>query len=181
MIEQVVSAKSLSCMLNADKLAERLPEPFRLQSSVSFRITYSEYYNYMLSPDADTITHLNVTCTYLRSLAMSQNPKLYRYFLADCAFAICKELHFAEAYDMDATVILPASFSGTNVPMSTCLEFYDTANCVEDELFALVNNTGYYINSIKRAHNIKLWKLAVYLFYLSKVYSLGKEVNLVYS
>lgn len=180
MIEQCVSSKSLSCLLNANKAAERLPEPFRMQSSVSFRITYSEYYNYMLSPDADVIAHPYTTSSYLRSLAMTQNPKLYRYFLADVAFAICKELHFAELYDADATVILPASFSGTNVPLGTCLECYEIANCVEDELFALVNNTGYYINSIKRAHNIKLWKLAVYLFYLSKVYTLGKEVNLVY-
>lgn len=181
MIEQCVNANSLSCLLNADYRAEQIPEPFRMQSSVSFRVTYSEYYNYILSLRDDSPVMLMCDRRYLKSLAMGQSSRLYNCYLQDMAFAICKELAYAEAYGKDATVILPTSFNGKDVLLSDCISYYELCEVEESELFLVVNNTGFMLKSIRRAHNQKLWKLAVFLFTMSKSQNIAEEVNLVYN
>lgn len=180
MIEQYVQANSLSCLLNRDSFVEVIPEPFRMQGMVSFRVTYSEYINYILSLPVDSGIILSNEFTYLRNLASSANPKLYAYFLQDMAFAICKELVFAEKYRQDASVILPASFNGNNVMASAYLESYRYCVEVEKELLNKVSTAGFGQLKVQRDHNRSLFKLAVILYFMSKVPTVMEEVNLVY-
>jgi len=180
MIEQFVQANSLSCLLNGDSSIEIIPEPFRMQGSVSFHVTYSEYSNYILSLPVDTDIVLMSKYSYLRNLASSDNPKLYSCFLQDIAFAICKEIWFAERYRKDASIILPASFNGKNVKASDCLKTYPLCKDVELELLSRLSTQGFVLNKIERVRNIYLKNLAVVLFSISKVPVVMEEVNLVY-
>lgn len=180
MIEQYVQANSLSCLLNQDSSVELIPEPFRMQSSVTFRVSYSEYSNYILSLPVDTRIVLMSSYRYLRNLASSSNPKLYSYFLQDMAFAICKEIWFAEKYDKDASIILPTSFKGENLKVSDCIKSYQFCLDVEQELMARLNQAGFGLHSIKRVQNMLLKNLAVVLFAMSKAPAVLEEVNLVY-
>ena len=180
MIEQYVQANSLSCLLNEDCSAELIPEPFRCQGSISFRVTYSEYSNYILSLPSDSGIILMSDFSLLRNLASTGNPKLYACFLKDLAFAICKEIWFAEAYSKDASIILPASFNGNNVALSVYLKSYEACKAVEMELVDKVQSAGFRSLKTKRRQNKSLYQLAVILYYLSKITPGMKEVNLVY-
>ena len=180
MIEQYVQANSLSCLLNEDSTVELIPEPFRMQGSVSFRVTYSEYSNYILSLPADTGIKLMSEFSYLQNLAATCNPKLYSCFLRDISFAICKEVWFAECYKKDASVILPASFSGNTIKVSDCLESYQYCKDVELELLGKVNCAGFVIPKISSMQNLRLIQVAVVLYSLSMASQVMDEVNLVY-
>lgn len=180
MIEQYVQANSLSCLLNQDKSVEIIPEPFRMQGSVSFRVTYSEYSNYILSLPKDNCIVLMSSFNNLRNLAATGNPKLYTYFLKDLAFAICKEVWFAECYQRDASVILPASFEGQSILVSDCLKSYQYCQEVEWELMNVLQTAGFELSKVKREQNVFLKQLAVILYSMSKVPKVLEEVNLVY-
>lgn len=180
MIEQNVRANSLSCLLNADSSIEIIPEPFRMQGNVLFRVTYSEYSNYILSLQQDTDIILMSEVSYLRNLASTCNPKLYSCFLKDIAFAICKEISFAERYNKDATVILPSAYNHNTMLLSKCLASYEYCRHVEQELLNRLQTAGFGLTKVKRVQNTRLFQLAVILYSLSKVPNEVKEVNLVY-
>ena len=180
MIEQYVPASSLSCLLNQDISVEKLPEPFRMQGSISFRVTYSEYSEYVLSLPLDTQVILMLDCQNLRNLAANGNPVLYSWFLKDMAFAICKEIWYSEAYQKDASIILPASFNGNNIKVSDCLSYYSVSRGVESLLVHRVLSAGFESRKIQRFQNQYLFQLAVTLYYLSTIPSGMEEVNLVY-
>lgn len=180
MVEQYVSANSLSCLLNRNCFVELIPEPFRMQYSVSFRVAYSEYINYILSLKEDSGVKLTSDFQYLKNLVSVNHPRLYSCFLQDIAFAICKELHFAEKYNKDASVIIPTSFRNTAMKVTDCLKSYSACREVEGEMIEQVTSTGYSLKSVKRPANIPLFQLAVILYQLSKATTEVKEVSLVY-
>jgi hypothetical protein len=180
MIEQYVQANSLSCLMNEDRTIEIIPEPFRMQGSVSFRVTYSEYSNYILSLPKDTGVILMSELSYLRNLASSDNPKLYSCFLKDLAFAICKEVWFSECYAKDASIILPASYISKVMTVSAILQSYLYCRDVESELLGKVQSAGFKPFKTQRIQNIRLVQLAVVLYSMSKVPNGVEEVNLVY-
>lgn len=180
MLEQLVQANSLSCLMNEDCTVEQIPEPFRMQGQISFRVTYSEYSNYILSLPMNSDVILMSDNSLLRNLASSGSPKLYSCFLKDLAFAICKELWYAECYNKDASVILPTAFNGNDIKLSDYLQYYSVCNGVELELVNKVHAAGYTSLKVKREHNISLFKMAVILYHMSKIPTVVKEVNLVY-
>lgn len=180
MIEQYVSANSLSCLLNRDSSVELIPEPFRMQYAVSFRVAYSEYINYILSLREDSGIKLMSEFGYLKSLASSNNPRLYSCFLQDTAFAIMKELCFAERYKRAASVIIPSAFNSAPLKVTDCLQSYDACKVSQYELVSRTAETGFIIKEVVCSDNIPLFKLAVILYQLSKVAVSVKEVNLVY-
>ncbi len=180
MIEQYVKANSLSCVLNENCSAEKIPEPFRMQGTVSFRVTYQEYVKYILSLPDKSLIVLMADISFLRTLATTNNPKLYSYFLKDLAFAICKEVWFAEAYDRDASIILPASLSSEPIGVSKYLDSYELYSYIQVELINKVIGRGFPLNTIKRTHNLVLFKIAVVIYFCSGVESLFDELNLIY-
>lgn len=180
MIEQCVTASSLSCLLNGDSSVEIVPEPFRMQYAVSFRVAYSEYINYILSLKENSGIKLMSDYTYLKGLASTNNPKLYSCFLQDIVFAICKELCFAERYRRDASVILPSSYKVQSLKVTECLKSYEYCRDLEPELIDCVNKKGFLLKKVERPDNKPLLQLAVVLYQLSKVTASVKEVNLVY-
>lgn len=180
MIEQYVSASSLSCLLNEDSSVEIVPEPFRMQYAVSFRVAYSEYINYILSLKDDSGIRLMSEISYLRNLASTSNPKLYSCFLQDIAFAIYKELCFAERYRRDASVIIPSSYSAPPLNVTDCLKSYIYCKDIEQELVNKATQAGFILSKVERSANIPLFQLSVVLYQLSKVTTKVKEISLVY-
>lgn len=184
MFEQNVSANSLSCLMCECSTAEIYPEPFRMQSSIVFGVTYLEYSKYILSLSEDSDIRLMANIAMLRNLASNHNPKLYSYYLADMAFAICKEIYFAECYALGASVILPINEGVNAVRVSECQQTYQTnqsvyASC-ERELRQKLTDTGFELPKSFRDHNGTLFHVAVILYYLSKLTELTREVNIVY-
>lgn len=174
-----VKATSLSCMLNRNNAIELLPEPFRLQGQVAFHVAYSEYVNYIRSLDVDSPIQLSASIPRLKTLVMSQSPQLYLHYLQDMAFAIMKEVWFAEQYKTDGTIILPESSSGIT-QLSTFLRSYQYGRTREAEFLSQVAAVGFRPNTVRRPHNVILQKLAVCLYYLSQFQTGVSEISLVY-
>ena len=180
MITECVRANALSCLLNEDPGIEQLPEPFRMQSTVTFCVPYSEYSKYILSlRDTDGII-LMTPLSLLRDLASSGSPLLFKYFLRDVAFAICKELFYATAWKRDASVILPTTIDGTVVPTSRILTLYTSARQYESELCRKMDNAGYTVSTKLSEHNANMYRIAVVLYHLSYQDTTQKQVSLVY-
>ena len=180
MFEQYAKVDNMSCLLSENKNAETLPEPFRMQRHVIFRVTYSEYIDYVLSLTPDSGVKLMADLGTLATMAATHHPRLYNCFLQDMAFAILKELSFAEQYKQCATVILPASFNQNNISYSSLLAAYETSRCVQNELLIYMNEQGFGIPNKVSEYNLPVLQTAVVLFFLSKKDDV-KEVNIVYA
>lgn len=179
MYKQYAEVNNLSCLLNEDKDVEILPEPFRMQKEVIFHVTYSEYKKYILSLASDTEVKLMTDITVLQTMAMQDQPRLYQCFLKDVAFAILKELYFAELYKKPATTILPASSNGNSMKLSQFVQNYNNCCQVQSELLIYMNSIGFGIPKRITTQNVRALQTAVILFYLSKQDTV-KEMNLVY-
>lgn len=180
MIEQFVKSNCLSCLLNEDRRVELIPEPFRMQGNVSFRVTFREYVNYILALSRDTRIILSTNVNYLKELAHSRNPHLYPYFLKDMAFAISKEVWFAEFYNKDASIILPASLDSKPNNAVDLLQYYIYCGDSERMLLSMVNSLGFDLNIPKRQHNLILFRVAVAIYHTALHSKSPREMNLVY-
>lgn len=174
-----VKAGSLSCLLNRDTSIEILPEPFRLQGTVIFHVAYSEYINYISSLPVDSCIQLGAPISTLKTLILGKSPQLYLQFLQDMAFALYKEVWFAETYSVDGTVILPEGRS-TAVPLSTFLSLYSTARGKESEMLQRATEFGFGLKKCRRRHNEVLRQTSVCLYHLSQLQSNVTEISLVY-
>ena len=182
MLEQYATAENLSCLVNSYKHLETLPEPFRMQDSVTFRVTPSTYAEFILTLTPDSGVRLMTQLDVLHRLASIGSPKLYNSFLADVAFSILKEISYAELFHCYATIILPTSPTANNVRVSYLAECaYPLLNYeVENELRSIVINCGFELPLHVSDYNIDLYKTAVVLYSLSKCQTAVNEVNLLY-
>lgn len=180
MTTESIRANALSCLVDENPTIERLPEPFRMQSSVIFYVPYSEYSKYILSlKDVDGIV-LMTPLSLLRDLASSESPLLFKYFLRDMSFAICKELFYSAAWKQDASVILPTAINATVLPTTRIESMYESARQYEQELCNKMQNAGYKVSTKLSMHNTRLYKIAVVLYHLSYQSAMLKPVSLVY-
>lgn len=177
--EHLVPAESFTCLLDRNSQVEIVPEPFRLQSSVAFRLAYSEYANYIISLGSNNRVRLSADYKRLLDLADKKSPLLYKYYLQDVAFAIVKELCFAQAYNCDATIILPTSDTDA-VSISDMVKHYDIAKSIEDTFIREVQSFGFDCKIPKSEHNLLLYKLAVVLYYLAPHLKPQKAVSILY-
>lgn len=175
-----VSANSLSCLLDERAGVEVYPEPFRLQPTLVFSVPYSAYRDYLLSLKDDAMIRLSGKIPFLRNLASSSNPQLYKYFLRDIAFAICKEISFAEREKTDASIILPSTIDGSQILASSCKDIMLSAGQYEVSLREKISTAGFAFPKRLRAHNEALYKVAVYLHWISQLGTLNNEVGFVW-
>lgn len=180
MVEQFVSADSMSCLFNEDCFAESYPEPFRMQGTVSFRVVYQEYIQYILTLPHNTSVKLMTDLRILRRLASARSPMLYQHFLGDMAFAISKEVWYAEKYKKEASIILPSSSDKYAQGVSDVLNVFAAVSALTRPLASIMGASGYDGLSPKIVHNVELWRVAVYLYSLSLSRDLLVELNLVY-
>lgn len=181
MSEQYATASCLSCLLDSRKELEPYPEPFRLQQHMTFRVTLSTYTDYILSLPSNTSVRLLSRIDNLKALASLRSPRLYNFFLRDMAFALLKEISYAEEYSAHATVILPASDSGSVVSTSDMLRNYGLDDDhIGYQLRELLKSYGYTMPKNISVINKDLFDLAVVLYKLSTVKSVVKEIHFLY-
>ena len=103
---KVVFNDNLAPLLLLDKDMEPVPEPFRMQGNVLLLVPFSEYISF-IDFYLDKVNYLSTPTHLLKQYVNDKNlDKLYQSFLMDMAFAVAKELHYAEAHQKDATFIV---------------------------------------------------------------------------
>lgn len=174
-------ANRLSCLLSGNMGYELYPEPFRMQQGMLFRVAYSEYINFILSLPKESPVVLMNNRDYLTSLATTDQPILYKFFLQDIAFAILKELHFAEMYKVAATAILPGDYdSGVQWKLSDFIQLFQY--CVESQakLREQAEARRLLIPAKISKVNESLYQTAVVLYNISLSNGDIDEIQLVY-
>ena len=180
MLQLYAKADNLSCLVNTDSSIELIPEPFRMQSNVLFKVTYSEYVNFVLSLTLDSKVKLMTPTSVLLNMARTKQPKLYNCFLRDMAFAMLKEIMFAEHYKERATVIIPASYNRRNVVVSDMLKLSDQCVTAQVDLVRQMKLLGYAYPKEISAKNADLFRMAVVLYHMALSERPVEEINVVY-
>ena len=180
MIQLYAKAENLSCLINNDNKIETIPEPFRMQENVLFKVTYSEYINFVLSLTLDSKVQLMTPTDVLLNMARTNQPKLYNHFLRDVAFAIIKEVMFAEHYKRRGTVIVPASYNNQNVMVTNMLAMFSQCANAQRELVRHIIQLGYAFPREVSPFNASLFKMSVVLYHMSLSDIPVEEMNVVY-
>lgn len=180
MVQQYAKASNMSCLLSANKESEQYPEPFRMQPNVIFHVPYSEYKSYVLSLQSEMGVRLMTDLKVLSDMATADNPRLYNCFLMDVAFAIIKELSYAEVFKRPASIILPASFNDNDVSLNTFLRAYEYSTGAQSQLVKICRSRKYILPDRISEQNANMFKLAVVLYNIAVNGSQVKEMNLVY-
>lgn len=180
MIQQKVNADCLTTVLNQDWDKEHFPEPFRLQPNVSFLITYSEYTNYLLSLVKTSDIKLSRRLDLLIDLVTVNSPALYKFYLEDLAFAMAKEVWYAETFKGEGSIILPFSTHGIEHKISNYIKFAGQCSKYGDVLRSRLQAANFIGFKTENAHNSNLFKAATVLMYYAVEVPLVKEINLVY-
>lgn len=181
MSEQYANATCLSCLLDTRRELEPIPEPFRLQQGVTFRVTLSAYTEYILSLPDGAKTRLMTRLDTLKGLASTRSPKLYNHFLRDISVAILKEISYAEEYHSVASVILPASTGDNVVAVSYLLDMYSGVNDnIEHGVREMLESFQYGLPKTISSDNRNLFNLAIILYRLSLIHSTVKEMHFLY-
>lgn len=181
MSEQYANATCLSCLFDTRRELEPIPEPFRLQQGMTFRVTLSAYTEYILSLPDDANVILMTRLDTLKRLASIKSPKLYNCFLRDVAVAILKEISYAEEYHTVASAILPASTGDNVVTVSYLLSTYaGVQDNVESGVREMLESLRYTLPQNISQDNKNLFNLAIILYRLSLVHSTVKEMHFLY-
>ena len=180
MIDVYVTADSLSCLFHRDAYCESIPEPFRMQENVSFHVTYSEYVNYIVDMPDNSLVKLSESVRHLKELAASSSDALLKYFMLDMAFAIAKEVCYADSFKKKASVIVPYSYSGTVLQAQNLLTAYNYYSKFEGGLREALRSAGFNVSKNVSDLNSNLYKIAVSLYGFALSRQHLDEVNLVY-
>ena len=169
MLEYYAKGSELLCILCLDRKLEPVPEPFRLQGSVLLRVLYREYADFIqsLPTDMESI-RISGDLSVTREFARIRSPLLYNCFLRDMAFAIAKELHYAEQYQRAGTTILPTSYMADTVSYTKICMVTSQCSDVARQLSMVAESYDFPLPIRVSEQNIALYRLAVYLLYISK-------------
>lgn len=174
----ISATDSLACLLDLQSSLEPLPEPFRMQSNAILKLPFAVYTCYISSMKTDSELTLVDGLHVRRVLADADSPKLYQYFLKDIAFAILKELCFAERFHEKATTIIPTSDLEHKVNMQTVETIYNSCESEGIEMVRLFNEFGYVLSPKISNLNLQNYKIAVMLYHMSKFDHLPQEVGI---
>ena len=180
MLQLYAKAENLSCLINTDSSIELIPEPFRMQPDVLFKVTYSEYVNFVLSLSLDSQVKLMTPTDVLLNMARTKQPKLYNCFLSDMAFAMLKEIMFAEHYREKATVIVPASYNRQNVGITDMLKMSPQCVSAQTDIIKRMKAMGYAYPKEVSAKNSDLFRMAIVLYHIALSDRPVEEINVVY-
>ncbi len=169
MIEYYAKGSDLLCILCLNPALEPLPEPFRLQESVLLRVTFHDYVDFIhsLQFEAGSLMlagDLNVT----RRFAQLRSPLLYNCFLRDMAFALGKELSYAEHYSKHGTAIVPTSDTQLTISKAAYAGAAQRCASLHRQMQDVLKSYGYSLPASVSSCNSDLYDLALYLLYLSK-------------
>ncbi len=173
----IIAMDSLACLLDLNASLEPLPEPFRMQNIV-LKLPYAIYTQYISSMRTDADLTLISGLHIRRELAEVHSNILYKYYLQDVAFAIMKELSFAEAYHERATIIIPTSDGEHKL---TCEQIASMFEFVKEEgtvLIEAMRSLGFAFRRNISSNNISQFQTAVVLYHLSTLDCIAQEIGI---
>lgn len=169
MIEILTTKDVLSAILCQCRQQEQFPEPFRLQEKVVFLVSFETYVDYIKTLTDDTCVQLTFAISYLRNLTVAGNERAYDAFLADMAFAICKEISYSEEWQKPASLILPTAEGVSVCTVDDFSNMYSESLTCGAELIQRVISFGYPMKKKLTERNTVLLHVAVLLYHLSKL------------
>lgn len=170
MIECYVKGLDLLSLVNLNPELEPVPEPFRLQSSVLFRVTFQDYSEFIKSLPCDVSSiQLAGNLQATQQFARLDSPLLYNCFLRDLAFSIGKELSFAEKYKSVGTFILPTSQTAVTLDGTRLASmFNESCQQSQAEFCEIISSYGFRLTTAISQKNCTAYRLASCLYHLSK-------------
>lgn len=160
-----VEASHLASVLVLDKQLEPVPDPFRLQPDMLFVVSFDTYLRFIaLTPERYNVLNspIHTLHAVLDRFEKHHNRQdgllLLKSFYIDMAYAVCKELHYAEERDVDATYIRHA-FNGPCIPKRVVIT-EQTASA----LSYAVSQRGFPLPSSLRTGNVGHWNYACKLY-----------------
>lgn len=174
MINKVVSYESLAVLLLLEKDFEPTPEVFRCQPKVKLTIPFDEYLNFV-EYELGVVDFLATPSKELQALVREyrlgnedSGKKLFSAFLKDMAFAVCKELYYAESLGKGATSIVHSVHAGTEMSEQDIETYFaNVVNQVVPKLVKGLSCKDYAMPNQISAQNAIHFKYAVVMYYLS--------------
>ena len=174
----LATAGCMSVLFDSRFGIECMPEPFRLQADLLIGVSFPEYCKFVNSLSIDSGVQLITGTQQTVNLRETNVDALYVTFLRNMAFAILKEIHFAECALTEATMLLPVSSSSQGLSFVTYLQRTATLPLFTSELRSLVEPTGYWHENLRMEKNNLLFLLANRLYAIARGSGAWGELNL---
>lgn len=171
MLTQYVNSNSFASFIYLDRNLELMPEPYRCQGSkVTFILSIDEYVKYLsdynfLYENPESIK--NLIKMYRPEENQLVSNELFSLFLKDVAYAILKEVYYAEWRDKECTNIVHYATENEMDEDAINLLYEGVGHETRKELMQFMRSKGYSINLPISEKNIKYWKYGVLAYYLS--------------
>lgn len=164
-----VGNDNLAPILLLDKEMEEIPEPFRMQNNVLLIVSFNEYLAFIKNY-LDKVDYLSTPTSMLkRYVDRNDIPELTKAFFRDMAYAVAKELHYAEAVKKEATFIIH-EMDCTNVLSTSQVQsmFMGIKAYTETEIYTYMQAKDFGLPRFFQEKNLFLWQYANVLYYFSK-------------
>ena len=163
-----VMSDNLAPILLLDKEMEETPEPFRMQKNVLLIVSFSEYLKF-IDNYLDKVDYLSTPTSMLKQYIMhNDTTRLYSSFLADMAYAVAKELHYAEKYKKSATMLVHDVSDAKVNSLSDIENMYkDIRNFTENNLHQYMGAKDFALPKFFNKDNDILWHYANVLLFFS--------------
>lgn len=163
----LVRADSLATLLLLDKSLEPIPEPFRCQKNLCCIVEFEEYCKF-LDRYLANVDYL-ATPTYLlkQYLRDGSEIQLRKAFYKDMAYAVCKELHYAERKHTVATRIIHTLRKDSLVTTANTLdrEYLDVCNDTVYRIYQKMDELDFALPARFHSENFALWQYANLLYH----------------
>lgn len=164
---QELTYDSLAPLYVLRKDLEETPDPFRLQGNkITFVVPFLEYQRFVKTNLRSADYLATPTKDLLMYIKTGDTVKLYASYLKDMAVAICKELHYAEAYNSDATHYMHKSDGDTYYDQEFMHKVTLQSN-LQEQLRQYMSTHGFPLPKTFKSDNHPLWEYANTLYYFS--------------
>lgn len=165
---KLVGFDSLAPILLLDKKMEEIPEPFRMQDNVLLIVQFSEYLKF-IDQYLGKVDYLSTPTYALKQYQLTNaQDKLYAAFLADVAYGIAKELHYAEKYNRPATIIAHSVHDANVKTVAEVEEMYEGVKIyTEEKLYQYMAAKDFELPRFFNKENMMLWHYANVLLFFS--------------
>ena len=165
--DKELTYENLAPLYILNKNFESTPDPFRLQGDkITFVVPFREYRRFIQKCLREVDYLSTPTKVLLKYDKDNDTQSLYRSYLRDMAIAICKELHFAEKLDKDATHYRHSS-NGTVSLGQDYMHTVTLASDLQGQLRDYMKSFDFPLPKTFRINNNNLWEYANTLYYLS--------------
>jgi hypothetical protein len=170
-----VTSDALASLLLLEKELEPTPEPFRCQPNMQFAVDFEEYVTFCTNflGRADLLytpyQKLHQLTREYRLGSDGAKRELWSAFLKDMAFAVLKELYWAESFGKGASSIIHTVQDCTTMLSEQDINLYfaKVKEVILPRAVSHFTSKGYVYPPQISVKNVKHFKYAVTMFYLA--------------